>query len=238
LNDPVAIAAIETRIAQREFDAATGDDKILKEIALVEAQKNQQQKALDVLDAEAELQAVILEAAGDNLGAIRKRLDRLQQQKQEAIDRGAGRAEIAGIEAAIISQQANLRDTEVAEEKRHQQFLLNTNKQTKSQYIAYLQGLLNSGRVVGSAREDLEEEIYRLKQDLAGDIAFNVPSDIRLPTLYEARRLNAAGSMANYDQRQINVTMYVNNGMDEQSAQQFLADAMGTRRSGTVSRSY
>lgn len=238
LNDPVAIAALEVQIAKRDFDAATGDDKIQKQIALANAQKNYQDKVLAVLDAENELQAAVLEASGNSTGAIAKRLERMQQQRQEAIDRGAGRAEIAGIEASIISQQAALRDSEVADERAHQQFLLDTNKITKGQYIAYLTGLLNSGRVVGRAREELEAEIYRLKQDLSGDATFNTPSNIQLPTLYEARRLNTAGSGANYDQRQINVTMIVQNGMDEQAASQFLADALGTRRYGTIPRSY
>jgi hypothetical protein len=87
---------------------------------------------------------------------------------------------------------------------------------------------------------DIDRQIKQLRDDVQQDLQFNLPSTFRLPTLFEARRVDQAtgGGVGFQDNRQVSVTMVVNNGMSQQQAADFLFDAIGGGPTTTTNRRF
>jgi hypothetical protein len=63
---------------------------------------------------------------------------------------------------------------------------------------------------------DLNLKIFNLKKSAQQDMGFNLPGQIQLPTLYEARRLNQSNAMGvgYMDNRNVQVTFNVDGAQD------------------------
>src|SRR5204862_6686068 len=78
-------------------------------------------------------------------------------------------------------------------------------------------------------QRELMLSIKQLRDQAGQDLQFNIPSEIKLPTLYEVRRsLQTPEGQGYNDNRQVSVVMHVNNGMDQAAASKWLTDTVGT----------
>lgn len=243
-GDPLSAAQAELAAADDAVRLAVGIDAQLEaQRRRVEAQRNVANTISEIGQAQIGLLMAFAEAAGDVNRVAQLQLDAAIKAlaDYQAANPGSNEAndpEISRLKGAIVSAEANKKQVARNDRLSIIDFQLATEQRTVQSAIAEMQAILDTMDAGTQEYRDLYMKIYDLKKQASGDMAFNLPTDIRLPTLYEARRLNTAGSSANYDQRNVTVTMYVNNGMDEQRAGQFLADSLGSRRLGTVPRSY
>jgi hypothetical protein len=114
---------------------------------------------------------------------------------------------------------------------------LQIGKITTQQAIAQLQGLLSL--VAGNETETQEIllKIHDLQNTLSQDYQFNIPTGVKVPTLYEIRRLQSSTSPSGpgsyNDNRQIAFDITVNNQGDLDHAVNTITDALtGAPRAG------
>ena len=160
---------------------------------------------------------------------------------------GAGQAEVNNLRANIARAQKAARDALFSDQMADAKYLLDTEQITRSQYIDYLEGL-KSTLIPGTRQfKDLEVQIKQLKDDLSGNLQTNLPTSLALPTLYEVRRLSQSGDMANsatsnsigyQDNRNVQVQVFVNNGMSESQVVDTLSKAMNVGTTGLEGRKY
>jgi hypothetical protein len=117
-------------------------------------------------------------------------------------------------------------------------------KITRTQLISRLEA--SRSQLVAGSKEwrDLELQIKQMKDDTSGNLQMNIPKNIQLPTLYEVRRLMGANGSNNalsqslpsnggyQDNRNVQVTVNVNNGMSETQIVDTLSRAMGNGTTG------
>lgn len=243
-QDPVKAAQQQLRLAQFELNNAEGDAARLRALASqIQAQRALADAIADIGRAQVELMQAIAQASGDSVKAAALALKQAQDELKRLQDVGAGQAEILRAQAAVVSAQAGARDAEFEDRMGDIDFLLQIEQITTQQAIEMLQAMANIPNLTEDQLRQIQLKIKQLQGDLNSDLQFNLPTNLDLPTLYESRRVVQSAEIgAGYqDQRQVNVTMYVNTGMDEQQAQEFLSEAIGpagSGRFGTAPRRY
>ena len=155
----------------------------------------------------------------------------------------AGEADVIQAKADVIRATGESRDALIAKKKDDYAFQYEMGQITKGQYIQYLESL--KGLADGNQQiiRDLDRQIKQLKDELGADNQFNLPTNLVLPTLYEARRLNQSvgpngGGIGYQDNRAIDINIIVNNGMDVNQVTSVLNDALGNQRFGNQARRY
>lgn len=152
--------------------------------------------------AQIDLAIAMAEAAGDQgevarLGVqqARNRLDALTRESSNPktdVDVIQARADLVNAEAQQRDQARTSRIDDL-------EYLFEFDKITAQQLIAGLKAELEQiPETNKDARREIERRIKALRDEMGGDLNFNLPSEIKLPALYEARRLNQAGSMDAY----------------------------------------
>jgi hypothetical protein len=143
-------------------------------------------------------------------------------------------------EADVVRAEAAARDEQLNSQLSDFQFLFDMEQITKTQFIAYLQSLKQIPDLTTEQVRDIDRQIKQLRDDVQQDLQFNLPSTFRLPTLFEARRVDqgTGGGVGFQDNRQVSVTMVVNNGMSQQQAADFLFDAIGGGPTTTTNRRF
>lgn len=247
-GDPVKSARVAYNKAIADYQNAKSEaDRLNAVAALIAADRSMQDALSAIFDAQAKLLEAQAGYVGDTIRVAQIGLDEAKRklaEVQHKFDSGsAGQADVTSAKADVINAQNALRQAQLSKFEDDYAFQYEMGQITKSQYIAYLEGLkaLADGNV--TIIRDLDRKIHQLKQDLGKDLQFNLPTNIGLPTLYEARRLsqsvNPAGQPAGYqDQRNIQVNITVNSGMDVQQVKTVLGDALGNQRFGTALRKY
>jgi len=121
------------------------------------------------------------------------------------------------------------------------QFDLDQGTITESQYISGLKKLL--GEVDTSTRQgkELWQEINGLIEGMTDDLSdmqFNIPGQIRLPTLFEVRRSLTADSLGvNYqDNRQQDIAIYVNSDVDIAKVANAVNEGLGAQATTASAR--
>jgi hypothetical protein len=213
------IAAFDATLTDSQRDAAV--------IGILQAQRELDQTVADQATAHSERVIAELTARGDEVAAARERLRDAQRKVDDApegLDQGARDR----LDAAVISAQANLRDTDLANRERDIDVALQLERISTAQAIQQLEALLNFPNITKQQTEELLLKIKSLRDQAASDFNLNL-GDIKLPTLYEVRRMAQSNDMGmGYnDNRNVQVTLYVTNGMTEKRAQQFISEAVG-----------
>lgn len=234
-NDPVAVARIQQQRAQFAINTAqTEAERIRAEAERIRADRSLAEALADIVASQIDLAIAYADAAGDSVRSTQLQLQAAQQRLADLRNAGAGEAEINRAQAEIVSAQARVRDTQLSEQQELYQYLHDIGQITTQQLVGYLQGLLAFPELTEDARRDLTLQIKRLQDDLSTDFQYNLPSDLRLPTFYEARRLfqgggNQAGlGSAGYnDNRQINVEVQVATNADPNQIAAAVANAIG-----------
>lgn len=184
-----------------------------------------------------------LKAYGDNIGAAQQGIRTLQDQLATAERTGKDESVINGIKAQLATGKASLRDETLRDKIDNEQYLYDIGRQTRQQFITYLRALQQGLNPASKQFKDLERQIYGLSKSAGDSLQFNIPGNLKLPTLYEARRLNQSvnpgGGQAGYqDNRQQSVVVYVTNDMSASQVVRVMQDALGGQVSGTQPRLY
>ena len=178
--------------------------------------------------------------AGANVEAAQEGL-RLAQIELSRAEAGGDRATINRAKAALVDAQSRVRDAQLQTALESYQFMYDMDKINAQQFIAYLKELEKIPGLTQQQIHDLERQIKSLRDSLGQDYQFNLPSDLGLPTLYEARRLNQ--SDGNYqtrqgltntdlygggyqDNRNIQINIVANNSIDAKEALNLLVDTL------------
>jgi len=243
--------AIETsnaqlKLAQQQLSQALGvDDKLQKQLAVQQANNAVEDAMAAVRESQFDLRAAELNSADRTIEGAALAVERAREQLARAKEQGQGPAEINRARANLINAEKQQRDTRLAEARENYDFLYDMEEITQRQYLAYLEALLTGLQPGTDAFRELSRAIKGIKDDISGDLQTNLPDSLALPTLYEARRLNqttgtgVSGSSVGYqDNRNQDITIYVNNGMGEQEVVHILGQALGTGSNGLETTVY
>ena len=240
-NDPVALARFEQSEADRALRNATSEaERLSAQAQRIRADRGLQEAIQDVFASQADLLNAMFEYGGNTVQAARLGLKTAKDRLAYLQASGAGDAAINRAKGDVISAQGGLRDARLDRKLQDYQFLYDMDKINKQQYIAYLMQLKEIPDLTTQQLRDLDRQIKSLRDELGADFQFNLPTTLGLPTLYEVRRTNQTpgGGGSYQDMRNYNIVLYVNNGMDQAAAEQFLSEAMGTNRVSTGTRRY
>jgi hypothetical protein len=199
-GDPLKTAQVAFDKAQQQMAAARSGAERLSALAAEINAQHQLRDALNAIaDAQGQVVLAMLNAAGDTVGAAREvlRQDRanLSRYLQQHPGANAGNdPKVSEQNTKIINDVAAARNAALQDQEDNIQFLLDTNKISTGQAIARLQNLLSTANLTKQQKQQIEREIYNLKQEITKDLQFNLPSDLKLPTLYEARRFTESQS--------------------------------------------
>ncbi len=240
-GDPVALADFQIEEAKLAVAEATKEsERITAQAQLVTAQKARISAMTQVGDAYRDLDKALANAAGDTVLAAQYEVDAAEAHLRSAQERGdvlgiiAAKAEKVSADKGRIDAEVQLRqdriDTGMALER-----------MSASQAIAEYEGIL---QIPGLTKQQVDSfliKIHQLRKDASKDLQFDIPSEIKLPTLYEARRLRQSAEQGQgyQDNRQVSVQYNVFTEQDHQAA---LDDLMyvsgGAPRVGATPRTY
>lgn len=246
-DDAVAVAQAEVNLAQQQLNEALGiDDRLSAQKRMLDAQKQLNQAMNEVRISQLSLRQAELDAYEDEIGSANIAVQIAQQQLADAQAAGAGQATINNLQAQLIAARKSADDTRIQEARDNYDFLYEMEQITKTEYIQYLESLKSALRPGTDAFKDLELTIKRLKDDISSDLQMNLPTSLSLPTLYEVRRLagttglsQTTGQAIGYqDNRNMDVRIYVNNGMSPEQVVSAFTTAVGLGRNGYDPRIY
>ncbi len=221
MSDGDVLSAAQIAVAQANAQAANAHGEAERLQALA-AQINAQHQVRDALfaiaDAQSNLLIAIATAAGDTVEAAQLSLQHAKDVLARDLARGLKETDPRVIQDRqnVVEQEAALRDTTLNDATSDINFLLSTHKISNAQAIARLKTLNQAANLTKAEHHQLEQQIYDLQHQAQQDLQFNLPTDIKLPTLYEARRFNeGGGGGSNYqDNRVISIQVSTNAKLD------------------------
>jgi len=239
-GDPVAQAQVGIEEAQNLVQEATKEsERISAEAQLVSAQRQLLLAQQSVADAYRNIDKALAAAAGDTVRVAELEIAAAREHLDNARGRGDQMAALQA-EAQLIAAQASSVSAQLSTSQRNTDFLLTMQKITTGQAIAQLEALLKIPGITQEQTQQLLLKINQLRKDASKDLAFNIPSDIKLPTIYEVRRSIGSGGGNSYnDRRQININVNASNAGDVQTIANTLADQFASpSRYGTTPKRY
>lgn len=178
LNDQAALfdaeRALNQAVQQRSQQEAQNADALLKAQTAL-----QQSQTLDPIKKASEQLASDIQA----LTLIKP---------QDYTDPKQYQAALLQARAKINNDRTSLNDQIVQTDLSTAQFELTTNKIGDQQYINILERILRTKRLTLQQKQQIESEIYRVQQGLAGNLDLNV-GNIKLPSVYEIKRAIGLG---------------------------------------------
>jgi hypothetical protein len=241
-GDMVGAALDELELANRAVIDA-GNDAERRWAALgrqLEANKAVRDALHDAFAAQQDIAAALYEAAGDPVNAARTQLDTARDAYNRALAAGVRGPELDRIQADYIRQQTSFADAQRNARVEELDYLLEFDKITVEQYVNYMRDVLNSiPESNWRLRAEIERKIRAVREEMQADLNFNLPTNLRLPTLYEARRLGQSTGGTYNENRVVNITLNANNAIDGAAAVQTIVDAInGPPRVGVTPRLY
>lgn len=216
-RNPVAAAQSAIDAARVAVANARGDaDRIRAALQLKQAQRDLD----DALEAAAvslvELEAGLLEVDQYPVQAAERRVAEAQRQLTRAEQLNLGDEAIRSAMLALAQARSTALDAGVSEQERMIDFLLEMGQITTAEAVERLQVEAAKYRVNSEKWMALQSKIHSLQQQAAQDLQYNLPSELALPTLYEARRLDQSYGMGigYQDNRQMSITIEVNGAQD------------------------
>ena len=241
-DDPVGAAYVNLVNANHAVNIAKGAaERLQAQAAAVRAQRELADAFADIGIAQLELAQAMANAAGDSVTAAETALEIAKRQLAHIrATRPNDEAAILRAQAQVVASEAALRDTDLAERERAIDVALQLEQITTAQAIQQLQALLQIPKLTQEQIDNLLLKIKSLQDGLSADFRFNLPTNIQLPTAYEARRLNQTATGSGYnDNRVITVTVNAETNADPQAIATAVLSAVGEpNRTGTVSKRY
>jgi hypothetical protein len=243
-EDPVEAAKVAQNLADIALERAHGEAERLDAMAQQIEADREMQKAIDeIANSQISLLEAFANAAGRTVEAAQYAAERINQEIEQAIARGAGEAELNDLRGQAAQAEASLRDAFLSDRKEYYQYLADMGQITTGQLVSYLQSLLAIPDLTEAQIRDLNRQIASLRQEMSQDFQFNLPTNLALPTLYEVRRFNQSsgdGMAGGYnDNRTITVNVSAQTNADPNQIASAVASVIGDpSRSGTVERRY
>jgi hypothetical protein len=218
-RDPVAVAqrAIEeANIAIAEAQGKGGAELDRAFLKLKEAQRTMDDANEEILKANAEFAITMANIRQDPVEAAKLAVREAERQLALARSRNAGTAEIQRLTGDLNQKRSDAIDAAVGENTSMIDFLLEMGQITTSQAIERLKVERDKYEYMSTKWRDLQSKIHSLQKGAEADAQFNLPANITMPTLYEARRLNQSRQMGvgYMDNRSIAVTFNVDGAQD------------------------
>lgn len=246
-DDPIRQAEVEIFLATEQLAEALGiDQQLAAKERLLSAERELAKVTNDIRLSQFELRKAELDFYEEDIASANLAVTIAEQQLADALALNTGEADINNKRAAVIAARKAAADTNFDEQKENFQFLFDMEQITRQEFISYLEGLKSLVGPNTDRYRDLELTIKRLKDDISGDLQTNLPSNLTLPTLYEARRLNQStgfdngtGAAIGYqDNRNMNITVVVDGNVPANQLVAALEQATGIGRNGNVPRIY
>jgi hypothetical protein len=266
LNDPALIIQEQIRRQRQRINElkGTGQDYTNALAELNNLEKQAAELKSQQVAAETDLLVAQAESRGDDVEAARLKLGEANRVLAEAIANKAGPTAIASARASATRAATSFADAQYNEALENIQFQLDMEEITAGQAIALYEQMLTL-ETNEDRRRDLMRKIKSLKDSLGQDLQFNLPTELGLPTLYQARLIRQTGQTTGtgstnnsigaaqaglnggqalgfgggtIDNRIVNITLAINNGLDQAKMIDILNDALGKRvyAPGTVRR--
>lgn len=236
-QDPVIVTRNALASAANALNAAIPGTKAYNDAlaSYIDAQHAYARSLEDSKDAQSNLEIAKLTAAGDPVGAAKKKLEELLARKADAAAEGITGDALTNLNAQIVAQTAAVAQTQISQGEKQIQTALTLGRINKSQAIAQLNAL----KVFATSQDEIDQidlQIKQLQNQLGQDFKFNLPSVLGLPTLYEARRVGeqpgGAGGAAGYqDNRVITVNVNAQTNANPHQIAAAVANVMGPPRS-------
>lgn len=200
-QDAVQLAKIAILQADEEAREAQASRNRADQLEAAAHKLQAQHQLADALSAEQDALDQYLTAVANFNGDVVKAADiavaEAKRHLAEAIAQGKGTTVIRQDQANVVNALAAQRDTVLQSKEETIDFNLQIKKISTAQAIALYTALLSSKNTVAEQR-DLLLKIQQLKDTLGQDLQFNLPTDLQLPTLYEARRFNQGGGASGF----------------------------------------
>jgi hypothetical protein len=215
-EDPTKSAINALKAAEFELANAHGDaDRAAKQAQVISAQKALNNTISNSLTADAQLAITLANLRNDPVQAAAVAATEAQRKLDEAMAKNiTDRAVLAPLEAQVA-------------ETARQKFLAPINKQIEDLDWLYAMQQINLGSYIAGLEverdkldvnskeyKDAALKIYNLKKGAQTELAWNLPGNLSLPTLYEARRASETnykfGGGPYQDNRNIAVSIAVN----------------------------
>lgn len=243
-GDPVAQANDDIRSANIAINAAAPGTAAWNnaQAQMLTAQRALVDANLSVTNSMLDYNSAVATAAGDSVGAAQIQLEKARQALGAAQQKGDKQA-IQAANIQVVQQAAAVRDAALADFERNISFQLQMKQISGAQAIAQYRDYLDKHKdLTQQEQQQLLLDINNLQQQASKDLQWNIPTDIKLPTLYEVRRLrqsSAAGQGYN-DNRQIQVQYNVYTPLDHATVMQDLANVIAgdNSRTGVSPRTY
>lgn len=194
-GDTIGQARQQVDNARAALASARPDERYGALSALLDAQRNLQTAILDAFIAQKDLAIAVAEGMGDTVQVALLQLQQAQARLNAAREAGLKGAQLDAAKAEVVRAQNNLVSTQRNDRLGDLAYLYEFDKITAQAYIAALR--LELSKIPESnkeARREIERRIKSLRDEMSSDLNFNIPNEIRIPTLYEARRLNETAS--------------------------------------------
>jgi TP901 family phage tail tape measure protein len=241
-GNPVEQAQIAVQQAENAVASAHGSAERLNAMAqLVGAQQGLAQAQEQMADAYRNIDKAMAAAAGDTVGVALIELEGARAHLRAAGERGDVMAQLAA-QAEVIQAQAGVVAAQISSGERNIDFALQIGQISTQQAITQLEALLKIPGITQEQTQQILLKINELRKSASKDLQFNIPTDIKLPTLYEVRRLQQSqqAGIGYNDNRQVMVQYNVYTPLDHTQTLQDLANVVGggNPRTGVSPRTY
>lgn len=230
-NDQLGSARFDVSLADRALANARGEaDRYRAMAAQVEAKRALDEAMMVLFEAQADLASALAESNGNTVEVARNAVKVAEERLRRAKAGGAGQSEIATMQAALVRSQTALTTESRNDRIGDLDYLYEFDRITASRYIELLRSeLMRIPESNKNARREIERKIKALREEMSSDLQFNLPGELKLPTLYEIRRADQAGQMGGGGSYQDNriVTVNVNQANDPAGVVNAVTDALG-----------
>jgi hypothetical protein len=215
---------------------------IALEDQMLSAQSDLRDTQNQIIDAQISYAEALATAAGDPVRAGQLKIQELQTQIAQLRATGAttgNSPQLLGLLGQLAQAQSDQISTFINTAVQQNQNALDLRRIGVGQAINNLEATLKQAAAMGANQtqlDNLQIQINNLIKQTEGQLSWNLGT-ITVPTLYEARRLEATtGAGSGYqDNRTQAITITVNNAQDNQGAVNTLLDAVGgPSRTGTA----
>lgn len=233
-GDPVKVAQQAKIAAEADLANASDDaERLTAQAAIIRADRSLEKAIHDVGSARTDLLRATLQAAGDTVGVAKLNAAEAQKEvdRQEALvlTGGSDQGAVDHAKATATTAAADAVKAQIDDSRSNAQFAFDMQRITKQQFIALLQNLRNTIGITPQLQQDLDRQIKQLQNSLGANLQINLPTTLKLPVLYTSRRIDqSGGSGAGYvDNRNVVITLNVNNGTDSTQMLRVIQDALG-----------
>lgn len=224
-GNPVEQARLQLAQLQEAARTVHGEaERLQNEAQQIAANRSLHDAMEAVFLAQLSLAEAVATAAGDSVKAAKIGAQQAQEKLNDLLTQGAdpNGAAVLAAKQSVVEANSRVRDAQLATQERDIDFALQMEQITTQQAIAQLQALLQIPNLTAEQTQQILLKIKQLQNDLSRDLQFDIPNDIKLPTLYEVRRLQQVGTPSGpqtyQDQRSYEINLNASSQVDLQPA--------------------